>query len=203
MRLIFLFLIFSLWIIQPVFSQTIYFPGKMEASFRNKINRCESKSISQFEYKQLDFYQESLRRTLSKMSKRSKLEGKTRTDSIRCLLNLNLNTQEKILVSGSLQDLFEVEIQLYQTYLRWIQSGLGLDAKLLESYFQSRYDLMVLIQIKTLTVWKLDDPQDLSEVESDFSNLYQSVHRSYFDAIYGLDPRVRDRYFQIKEGRKQ
>jgi hypothetical protein len=203
MGLIFLFLISISSSIQPLLSQTIYFPGKMEDSLRRKITACESKPISKFEYKQSDFYQESLKKTFSIISKRSKMEGKTRMDSIQCLHKLKLSKDEKKLVSSALQDLFDVEILLYQNYLKWIQAELGLDAKSFESFFQSRYDLMILIQTKTLSLWKSEDPDDLKDGERDLSNLYQSVHRSYFDVIYGLDPVEKERYFQIKEGKKQ
>ncbi|MCZ8238762.1 MAG: hypothetical protein O9346_04290 [Leptospiraceae bacterium] len=199
----FLFFILGISFCQPILAQTLYFPGKMEASLRNKIDVCGSKPIAKFEFKESDFYQESLRQTLSKISQRSKLEGKTRAASLLCIIKMNLNTQEKKMVSAALQDLFDIEIQLYQSYLKWMQAGLGLDAKNLESYFQSRYDLMILIQTKSITILNLDKSPNQADIEEDFSNLYQSVHRSNFDAVYSLDPSVRERYFQVKEGRKQ
>ncbi|MCG9876696.1 MAG: hypothetical protein MH321_18120 [Leptospiraceae bacterium] len=203
MGIIFLFLTLGVSFSQPILSQTIYFPGKMEAALRSKIDVCISKPIVKFEFKESDFYQEALRQTLSKISQRSKLEGKVRTASLLCITKMNLNAQEKKMVSAAMQDLFDVEIQLYQSYLKWLQAGLGLDAKNLESYFQSRYDLMILIQTKSITILNLDKSPNQAEIEEDFSNLYQSVHRSNFDTIYGLDPSVRERYFQVKEGRKQ
>jgi hypothetical protein len=184
-------------------SSGIYLPGKMDSRLRALVQKCESTALVIFEFNQKDFESNELKNTLTRIKQRSSLEGKARVESIVCLRNLNLNKEDREAIAFSIEKLFLVELQLYNNYIRWMQAGLALDAINMESFLKSRYDLMVLIQKKSIETFMEQELVDKNELVTDFSNLYLSVLRSYFDAIYNLDPPAREKFFQLKQGKKE
>ncbi len=178
----------------------IYLPGKIDPKLRALIQKCETAPLPNFEWKSKDFDSNELKNTLSRMKQRANLEGKARVDSILCLRNLNLNPDDQKSVAFSFEKLFTVELQLFNNYIRWMQKGLALDAIQMDSFLKSRYDLMVLIQKKSIDTFTEPELEDKNDLLVDFSNLYLSVLRSYFDAIYNLDAPAREKFFQLKQG---
>lgn len=179
---------------------SVYFPSDLKPNFRKKIEHCVLPSLPAYEFQKTDIHPSRLKQVFSSMSKRAKLEGRYRAKSILCLRKLNLTEKEKEDMNRALDSLFAVEVMLFLNYSRFLDQATGIDRSLNSKFLKSRYDLMIIIQTKTKD-WVLDHEDEYdSDLEKDFSNLYLSVLRTYYDFYIEMDPSTMDRFFKFKEG---
>lgn len=184
----------------------MYFPSKLDAPLRVKIQECEKKALSPFEFVLEDFEDNRLAETFKKMSDRAHLEGRVRGESLRCLREKATETSELSALDSGLESLFVVERQLFFTYVRWLDAQLGwdrghrADSKV---FLSNRYDLMKLIQMKSRDILRTHPPEKIQWllVEQEFASLYLSVLRGYYDFFYAMNEDTRIRYFHNKQTR--
>lgn len=184
-------------------SRSIFFPGDIDPSFRIILDKCVGSTLPPFEFQNIDFSENKMRDTFSKISQRSKLEGRARAQSIRCLQNLDLTEDQVQGLGHALESEFKLEVDLFLIYIRWLDSISGLDKSENESFLKSRYDLMRIIQIKTKDL--LVDKRTISNarLDEEFSNLYLSILRGYYDFYYEMEPTSRELFFYFKKGNKK
>jgi hypothetical protein len=184
-------------------SRSIFFPSELEPTFRAKLETCVGNPLAPFEFQSSDFTDQRIRDTFSKINQRSKLEGSARAKSIRCLQKLDLTKDQIQDLGHALEAEFNLEVEIFFIYVRWLDSISALDKSRNESFLKSRYDLMKIIQIKTkdLTVNKREESS--KQLDEEFSSLYLSVLRSYYDYFYEMEPASRELFFYSKKGNKR
>ncbi|MCC5814883.1 MAG: hypothetical protein JJT78_09010 [Leptospira sp.] len=173
----------------------------MNPKYAKKFSPCVKPSLPPFRFKRDDIEQSNIRKVFSRLKEQSQLEGKTRASSVRCLRKLKLDKKEEQALESALESMFGVENSLFFTYTRFLDSATGIDRTRNKAFLKSRYDLMIVIQTKTKD-WVLgyEDEED-SRLDEDFSNLYLSVLRTYYDFYLELDPVTRNKVFDRLEGR--
>lgn len=182
-------------------ASSVYFPSNLTPKFRKIVEPCVRPALPPFRFRRYDLDSRNLRNVFQRLKARSQKEGKLRADSVRCLRNLDLTDKQKENMKRALESMFQVEKNLFFNYTRFLDQATGMDRTRNASFLKSRYDLMIILQTKTLD-WVLEkEEEDESVLEKDFSNLYLSILRTYYDFFLELDPATLDHYFKTMEGK--
>jgi hypothetical protein len=194
-------ILFFLFGFSSVFSAGIYLSLDKNKTLESELRLCSGEKIQIGTFRIEDLDDSNLNRTLQKLKSDSIREGSARTKSVICLRNLITNGKiSKEDLEFSLERYFAWEKSIFSNYGKWLVGLPGLKKEKVNAFLQSRYDLMVYIQSKTRDSILESTPPSERELNEEFSQLYLSVQRAYFDFLYSFDSVDRNRYFAYKKG---
>lgn len=179
--------------LQELEASSVYFPSELNPKYEKLFSPCVGRSLPAFRFRMEDLDPARIRSVFARLKERSEMEGKARAQSIRCLRKIPLTDSQIQALDSGLESLFRMERTLFFIYTRYLDNATGINRSRNETFLKSRYDLMVVIQTKTKD-WVLGNRgEDDSKLDRDFSHLYLSVLRTYYDFYTELDPITRQK----------
>lgn len=192
-------LILILFLPSTIQGSHIFLVGISNHEDQSTYYNCIGKPLPPFQFNESDFNLGSMPYVYKKMKSRSREEGKARVQSIQCIQNIFLLNGKKKEVLNSIQSFFEIEKELFVLYSQFLDHAIGLDRSKNSSFLKARYDLLVLTQNKTYEIIFQKDNLNYIELEDEFSNLYYSILRTYFDFFLEIGPDSRKNYWKARE----